>query len=210
MSNSTFRDTVEALLEGKLICEVSEPLLCQYLNSDESLERVNLYLSKLDRGVAKTVDRNGFYCVYSDIESSEVRKKLTRQFEHLATRWEALLLWLRFTRQISVNSHPMGYKEILKESELLGAIENSASLQSELEDITNRFQTKGRAGGPRTRLTGLLEYLCAEGFLVERSPSTYLGTARWSMLQDQMEFIREQDGIKAEQPDRDDDQEDLF
>lgn len=210
MSNSTFRDTIEALLEGRLICEVSEPLLCQYLNGDESLEKVNLYLSKIDREVSKTLDMNGFYCVYSNIEGGEVKRKIIRQFENLSTRWEALLLWLRFTRQVSENSHPLGYKEILKESELLAAIENSSSLQLELDDITNRFQTKGRAGGSRTRLSGLLEYLCSDGFLVEISPSTYLGTARWSMLQDQMEFIREQDGIESDSPEVDDAQGVLF
>lgn len=198
MSNSTFRHVVESLLQGKLLCEVSDPESYLYLQSVTAQDSINQYLSKLGRGIAMTADQAGFYCVYLDVDDRATRSKLTRQFMQLATHWEALLLWLRLTRQISANSHPVGYKDTLKESELLASIEQSTSLQAELESIANRFQIKGRSG-PRSRLTELLKFLCSEGFLVELSPSIYQGTARWSMLQDQMEFIRNQDGIQIEE-----------
>ncbi len=198
MSNTTFGHAVEMLLQGKLLCEVSDPESYLYLQSEAVLDTVNQYLSKLGRGVAMTKDQAGFYCVYLDVEDSATRSKLTRQFSQLATRWEALLLWLRLTRQLSASSHPVGYKDTLKESELLASIEQSTSLQAELESIVNRFQIKGRSG-PRNRLAELLKFLCVEGFLIELSPSIYQGTARWSMLQDQMEFIQNQDGIQIEE-----------
>lgn len=210
MSNATFRHVVESLLQGKLICDVSDAECHLYLQSETALDSVNQYLSALGRGVAMTTDQAGYYCVYLDVEDSDTRSKLIRQFGQLATRWEALLLWLRLTRQISANAHPLGYKDTLKESELLASIEQSSSLQAELESIATRFQLRGRAG-PRHRLTELLKFLCTEGFLIELSPSIYQGTARWSMLQDQMEFIRNQDAIQTAERDAEhEEQEALF
>lgn len=196
MSNQTFRATVEALLEGKILCSVSNSALYQYLCNDSSLDEVNQYLVRLGRGVARTYDHAGFYCVYLDIESRGVRRETIAHFERLATDWEALLIWLRLTRQVSTNAHPISAGDVVRESELLASIESSPDQQKDLEDIINRFRIKGRASGPREQLSRIIDYLKTEGFLIEMSEMTYMGTARWSMLQEQMEFIREQDGIE--------------
>lgn len=196
MSNQTFRATVEALLEGKILCTVSSSTLYQYLCNESSLDDVNQYLVRLGRGVARTSDHAGFYCVYLDIESRGVRRETITHFERLATDWEALLIWLRLTRQVSTNAHPISAGDVIRESELLASIESSPDQQKDLEDIISRFRIKGRASGPREQLSRIIDYLKTEGFLIEMSEMTYMGTARWSMLQEQMEFIREQDGIE--------------
>ena len=195
MSNATFRHVIEKLLQGELLCEVSDEPGYLYLQLEDNLDRVNQHLAVLGRGVALTSDMTGYYCVYLDVEDKGVRNRLNHQFHALATKWEALLMWLRLTRQLSPEAHPLSARDILKESELLGAIESSSALQAELESIAQRFQIRGKVD-PRTRLNQLLRFLEKEGFLVERHPSVYQATARWSMLQDQMEFIRQQEGIQ--------------
>lgn len=209
MSNLTFQHTIETLLKGNVICEVSDSSLFMYLLAEETQDNINQYLSKLGRGLAKTKDGTGFYCVYNDVENPKVRRDLISQFMQVATHWEALLLWLRLTRQASASAHPIGFKTVIKESELLASIEQSSSLQAELESIANKLKTKVRTGEPRKQLSGMLEFLVDAGFLIELKSSIYQGTARWSMLQDQMEFVREQDGIEHEEG-AESDQEDLF
>ena len=66
-----FEECVTALLNGEVICHVSAPELFRFLDSDTSFnlgktttaEVVDEYLSKIGRGLAKTQDSQGYYCV---------------------------------------------------------------------------------------------------------------------------------------------------
>lgn len=213
MSNNAFKDTIETLLSGHIICSVSHPDLYRFMQGEGNEAEVNNYLSKMDKGVATTSDKSGIYCVYNDLDDKEVKKVIAKQFKELAVNWEALLEWLKMSRELSVDAKSLAHGDTLRESELLSAIEGSSRLQDDLSRVIEKFNIK--TGGARTasdRLTRLLEYLRTSGFLIRQSESVYKCTARWSLLSDQMSYVRVQDNILNDKlaEEAGDEQEELF
>ena len=88
--------------------------------------------------------------------------------------------------------------DVIKESILLSAIENSASLGLQLEKIADKLQRAKGAINTKNRLRSVLDYLCTQGFLVSTSTSgaIYIATAKWSLLYDELEFIHSFDGFE--------------
>lgn len=213
MSNNAFKDTIETLLGGHIICSVSHPDLYRFMQGEGKEAEVNNYLSKMDKGVATTADKSGIYCVYNDLDDKEVKKIMVKRFKELAVNWEALLEWLKMSRELSIGVKSLAHGDTLRESELLAAIEGSSRLQDDLSRVLEKFNIK--LGGVRTaseRLTRLIEYLRINGFLVRQSESIYKCTARWSLLSDQLNYVRVQDNILSDKlaEDAGDEQEDLF
>lgn len=192
-----FRDTVERLLSGDVVCLASCPDLYHYLQESEARDAVSLFLSRIGRDVALTRDDSAFYAVYLDVEDAGTRAQIRNHFERLTTNWEGLLRWLRLARRISPTGHPLQPMEMLYESQLLEAIENSSGLQVELEAIASKFQLKGQGKEPRHRLSQLLVRLERDGYLkqVGATGAIYQATGRWAVLWEQLEFVYQQEGI---------------
>ncbi|MCO7233947.1 MULTISPECIES: hypothetical protein [unclassified Cobetia] len=196
-----FAATIEGLLKGEVLCPVSANEAHDYLSTLEGQDRVRHYLAEIGHGLEKTRDGSGYYCVYLDTESRSVRHRIRHQFESAVRDWEALLRWLRLSRQASQSSQPLKVKDVVRESEWLAAIENSSMMQEELEVIATRFQVQSQSRDAKVRLRHLLEKLCKLGYLVaiDSSGAIYQATGKWSLLQDQLEFVMEREGIVAEE-----------
>ncbi|WP_017429338.1 MULTISPECIES: condensin complex protein MksE [Halomonadaceae] len=211
-----FRDCVERLLKGEVICPFSAPELYNYMARPGLYPRVEDFLGQIGRGISRTRDGHAFYAVYRDTVDQGTRSLIRNHFERLTTNWEGLLRWLRLARQASESGHPLYAGDIIRESDYLAAIENSTSLQEELEAIASKFGLKGKGRDPRHRLSHLLDRLEKDGFLqrVGTAGTIFKATGRWSILWDQLEFVYQQEGIldtqreqeQAEAPD----QEGLF
>ena len=67
-------------------------------------------------------------------------------------------------RSISHDARPLEAGDILRESELLAAIENSNTLSSQLERIADKFQRAKKSVTTNNRLRSVLEYLTNKGF----------------------------------------------
>lgn len=185
-----FELCVEKLLDGEVICALTDSDLFAYLEDEEQLQNVNMWLLKLHRLVAQTADKRGFYCVYSDLNDDR-RKRLVRlQFEEISRDFVGLVEWLRLCRSISHEARPIEAGDIVRESELLAAIENSQTLAVQLEGIADKFQ-RAKNSTISNRLRSILGYLENQGYLRlnNTSGSVYTATAKWSLVYDMLEFI---------------------
>lgn len=211
-----FRDCVERLLRGEVICPFSTQELYNYMTRPELCEQIELYLMRIGRGVNRTRDGHAFYATYRDTADRSTRNLIRNHFERVTKDWEAILRWLRLARSASKTGHPLRAGDSVHESEYLAAIESSTSLHEELEIITAKFGYKGKTQDPRHRLTYLLEHLEKRGYLqrVGATGSIYQATGLWSILWDQLEFVNQQQGIldsqKEEEQAETPDQEALF
>ncbi len=193
-----FLNTVELLLKGKVICDISHKEEARYLQDEKHLEEVNVFLIKLHRMVSKTSDGRGFYCVFTELNDEKKRRLVRTQLDSDFTNFNALVDWLRLTRNINSEARPLMAGDVIKESILLSAIENSASLGLQLEKIADKLQRAKGAINTKNRLRSVLDYLCTQGFLVSTSTSgaIYIATAKWSLLYDELEFIHSFDGFE--------------
>lgn len=206
MSQGTlFRQTVENLLRGDVICPFSTPELHAYLKRDEYFLQAEDYLAKIGRGLARTRDSNALYAVYSDITEDEARKAIRGGFERLTGNWEMIMRWLALARHGNPNGHPVFPGDTVRESDLLAAIEQSSSLQEDLDKIATSIGLKSKSREPRQRLAGLFDRFVKDGYLIKVGVggSIYRATGRWSILYDQLEFVAQQEGILEAQKEAD-------
>jgi len=195
-----FARTVEILLTGNVVCQVSSEREHQFLSQDANRERVEHHLGLMGRGLAQTRDLSGFYATYRHLDAN-ARRIITEQFKQAAQQWEALLHWMRISRQVSPNGRPLAPGDVIQESAWLSAIENSSGLQTEMDTLAARFGLRGKSQDPKDRLRNLLDRLQKMGFLepIGGSGAMFRATARWSLIREQLEFVRQYEGIVAEE-----------
>ena len=197
---SRFEHCIEALLNQNIVCEVSNSDCFSYLDTPDNEESVNNFLHRIGRKVARTRDRKGFYCVFSSIEDKTKRNAVEKHFEYIIINLEGLIDWLRLVRNADHESRPIEAGMRVKESELLAAIEESSSLKLQLENIAHKFKRAQNSTETKTKLRSILQHLVDEKYLtsIGGSGSVYIATAKWSLIYDQLEFIKLYEGIEGE------------
>jgi len=198
MMNACFSDCVEALLAAKVICETSEDGLYRYLRSEASRTEVNGFLYRLERILLVTNDQAGYYCGY--VHPEQFRPKIRRQFEVVASEFDGLVQWLRWARSATNADRPLMARDTIRESDLLAAIEDSPVLQTQLLDVAHKLKPGRAQGDPKQKLRAVLEYLADNDYLkcLSGASSVYVATAKWSLLYEQLEFVRQFEGIQQD------------
>tara|TARA_R110001583_G_scaffold17575_4_gene70903 strand:- start:680 stop:1330 length:651 start_codon:yes stop_codon:yes gene_type:complete len=213
--DNRFEETINRMLEQKVICETIDPDLFGYLSNQNHRDEVDNFLHKIGRQTARTNDSRGFYCVFSKLDTKSKRSIAQRQFDNVTVNLEGLIGWLRLVRNIDSDSRPIDAGTRLNESELLAAIEESSSLSTQLENIAHKFKKSGKSSETKIKLLNVMQYLTEQQYLhpIGSSGSVYIATAKWSLLYDQMEFIRSHEGYSDElneQESDSDSQKDMF
>ncbi len=209
--SSRFENCIEALLNQNIVCEVFNSDSFSYLDIQDNEESVNNFLHRIGRKVARTKDRKGFYCVFNSIDDKAKRNAVERHFEYIIVNLEGLIDWLRLVRNADHESRPVEAGMRINESELLAAIEESSSLKLQLDNIAHKFKRAQKSTEAKAKLRSILQYLVDEKYLtsIGSSGAVYLATAKWSLIYDQLEFIKLYEGIE-EESDFNEEQPELF
>lgn len=192
-----FENTVTALLSGRVICAISHEEEHSYLRDERRFEDVDSYLHRMGRRVRRTSDGQGFYLVYNALDNGH-QKEVQQHFNTFVGKLDGLIAWLRLSRGVMGEAKPMEYGEVIRESELLGAIEESAPLEAQLSVVAQKLNPNSSKQNAKGKLSSVLNYLRDEQFLVltgGRAGTVYRATAKWSLLYEQLNFIRQHDGL---------------
>ena len=200
MLDDRFEKTVTLLSEQKVICETIYPECYRFILKDSNREEVNAYLHKIGRSTARTNDSKGFYCIFSSLDDRKKRQLAQKQFETIVVNLEGFVSWLRLIRNIDKDARPLEAGTRLNESELLAAIDESSTLSVQLENIAHKFKKGGKSSETKSKLNSVLQYLCDNQYLhsIGKSGSVYVATGKWSVLYDQLDFIRSHEGYANE------------
>ncbi len=190
-----FSECVEALLAGEVICEISNDGLYRFLEDGANRDEVNSFLYRIDRILLQTGDKAGYYCGYNHPELA--KQKIRRQFDQVASEFDGLVQWLRLARSARNGDRPLVTADELKEADLLEAIEDSPHLQAQLADVAHKLKAGRIQTEAKQKLRAVLEQLADNGYLHKKSSagSVYAATAKWSLLYEQLEFVRQFEGI---------------
>lgn len=204
-----FEDVIMKLLSQTVICELSHPECFRFVEQPHNQEQIDKHLHAIGRHLGKTSDRLGYFCAYNVVDTTKKRNQIQKQFESFVVDLEGIIDWLRLIRSVNKDSRPLVAGMQLKESELLAAIEESNSLKLLLESISQKLKTGGKSTEARAKLTAVLKYLVEQRYLkaMGGTGTQFVATAKWSLLYDQLEFIRSYDAIEIAQDDNNQQQE---
>ena len=185
-----FTSTIEKLLAGQFICPYSDDLAFEQLGRESYRSEVNDYLERIGRTLATTGNRGAYYAVYTSVQSTERRQSVRTQFREIMNDMEPLSRWLKLIMSALSRDSSIQPGDILRQSDLLSALENSQPLIDDLSIITRAgtFQTKKNAAADQVGV--ILEKLTDKGYLA-RQPNglLYTATGKWDYFYEVAEFI---------------------
>ena len=158
----------------------------------DHLQEVNHFLSRLNRKCVCSNDGNGFYCAYLDIDSSEVRKIIQRQFNDFVSKIEPIVQWLRLCRTLTNDSKPIEYGDVISKGQLLTSVEQSHLGSEQLKKLAQKVAKQSTSTNASDQLQYVLNYLQDEKYLIlagHDAGTTYRATAKWSLFYEQLEYI---------------------
>lgn len=206
-----FSAVVEALLAGQFICPVTDELAFEYLSREAYFDDVDRYLKKIGRRLQTSSAGDVYYCAYTDINSGHRRAAMKEQFAQTINLLEPLVRWLKLAMSALQKDATIQPGEVLRQGELLSAIELTQTLTDDLARITRSGAFSTTREAPHEQLNHLFKKLEENGYLKSTGPkaTTYLATGKWSYLYDVLEFIHTHEnlGLREDQPDDDDQQE---
>lgn len=193
-----FEEVIMQLLAQSVVCEISSPECFRFIEQEHNREQIDKHLHAIGRHLAQTSDKLGYFCAYNVLDTSKKRSRTQKQFESFVIDLEGIIDWLRLVRSIDQDSRPLVAGAQVKESELLSAIEESNSLKQQLESISQKLKTGGKSTEARAKLTAVLKYLVEQNYLkpMGGTGTQFMATAKWSLLYDQLDFIRSYDAIE--------------
>lgn len=197
-----FTTLIEKLLMGQFICRYSDEIAFEQLERESYRAQINHYLEKIGRTLATTGNRGTYYAVYNSVQSVERRQSIRTQFREVINDMEPLTRWLKLVMSALSRDSSIQPGDILRQSDLLNALENSQPLVDDLFIITRvgSFQTKKNS--PSEKVSVILEKLTEKGYF-SRQPSGMLFTAtgKWDYFYEVADFIATHEKFDQDMPD---------
>ena len=197
-----FTTIIEKLLAGHFICTYSDDIAYEQLNRESYRNRINSYLEQIGRTLIATGNRGAYYAVYTSIQSNERRRSIRSQFREVMNDMEPLNRWLKLIMSALSRDVSIQPGDILRQSDLLGALENSQPLVDDLTLITRvgTFQTKKSAAADQ--ISVILEKLTEKGYLTRQANGLlFTATGKWDYFYEVAEFIATHEKFDQEMPD---------
>lgn len=201
--NTLFEQVVTALLEGEILCAVRYESLHNYLAIPGNVDKVNEYLSRLNRRARMTGSQDAWLCAYIDLDTPGARESVRQQFNEVANHLEALVGWLRLSRNAGTHDRPLIPGDYISEADLLKKIEQAPDLAQSLATITERGMFKSQNSTAKGQLGHIMTRLVEHGYLDRQSGTgtVYKATGKWSWLYDVMGFIQQHEQLETEPED---------
>lgn len=197
-----FTSTIEKLLTGKFICQHSDDILYEQLEKESYRNEINNYLEKIGRTLAVTASGSSYYAVYSSVQSTDRRLSIKIQFREIMNDMEPLSRWLKIVMSALSHDSTVQPGDILRQSDLLSALENSQPLIDDLSLITRAGVFQTRKNSVTEQVGMILEKLTEKGYL-SRQPNGLLFTAtgKWDYFYEVAEFISTHEKFDKDVPD---------
>lgn len=197
-----FTTIIEKLLAGQFICGYSDEIAFEHLERESYRSQIITYLEKIGRTLATTGNRGTYYAVYTSVQSNERRQSIRAQFREVINDMEPLSRWIKLVMSALSRDSSIQPGDILRQSDLLGALENSQPLLDDLFVITRvgGFQTKKSSASEK--ISVILDKLVEKGYLA-RQPKGLLFTAtgKWDYFYEVADFIATHEKFDRDTPD---------
>lgn len=198
-SNPLFQQCVKSLLEGEIICHYRHGGLASYLSDQDNLDKVNAYLSPLNRQVRQTSSEDAWLCAYIDLNNEEAKANVKVTFGEVVNHMEALVQWLRLAKRSTSNGMVIEPGDTIAQSDMLSSIENAHELSRSLDSLTEKGLFKSSASKIEAKLSAVMHKLVDMGYFKKtaKNGTVYQATGKWSWLYDTLDFIQRHEDIEA-------------
>ena len=206
-----FKQTVQNLLTGAVICETAFAEQYEYLQANDNSQRVDDFLVNLDRNLTYLDSADAYYCTFQQVDQSN-SAELTALFSEVRSNFRPLVEFLELLLTASQTDLPLRAKSVVNINELFDPFEHDQTLRLQLRRLTSTKPFKTNKLENREQLVFIFHKLEDMGYLVRKNAgsSRYYATARFDIIYLLIEFLNDSERIELPENEQQQQEELLF
>ncbi len=206
-----FKQTVQQLLTGAVICETAFAAEFEYLKAPENSLRVEDFLANLDRNLTYLDSADAYYCTFQNVDQDN-SAELTALFSDIRSSFRPMVEFLELLLTASQTDLPLRAKSIVNINELFDPFEHDQTLREQLRRLTSIKPFKTNKVETREQLVLVFQKLEETGYLVRKNAgsSRYYATARFDLIYLLIEFLNDSERVELPQTEQQQQEELLF
>ncbi|MDA7745919.1 hypothetical protein N8878_01120 [Psychromonas sp.] len=192
-----FKQTVQHLLTGAVICETAFADEYLFLQAQSNQDRVTDFLSNLDRQLTYLDSADAYYCTFSEVDSGNTAD-LSALFTDIRGMFRPLVEFLELILTASQTDLPLHAKSIVNINELFDPFEHDQTLREQLRHLTAIRPFKTNKLESREQLVFVFHKLEELGYFVRKNAgsSRYFATARFDLVYLLIEFLNDSERVE--------------
>jgi hypothetical protein len=191
-----FKQTLQKLLTGEVICETAFADQFEYLSLTENRERVEDFLSNLDRNLTYLDSADAYYLTFQQVEQ-ENSSELTQLFLEVRSSFRPLVEFLELLLSATQTDLPLRAKSMVNINALFDPFEHDQTLREQLHRLSAIKPFKTNKLESREQLVFIFQKLEEMGYLVRKNAgsSRYYATARFDLIYLLIEFLNDSERV---------------
>jgi len=192
-----FKQTVQQLLTGAIICETAFSDEYLFLQAQENQDRISQFLSNLDRQLTYLESADAYYCTFNEVDSHNTAE-ISALFTEVRGIFRPLVEFLELLLIASQTDLPIHAKSIVNINELFDPFEHDQTLREQLRHLTAIRPFKTNKLESREQLVFVFHKLEELGYFVRKNTgsSRYFATARFDLVYLLIEFLNDSERIE--------------
>jgi len=192
-----FKQTVQQLLTGAIICETAFADEYLFLQAQENQDRISQFLSNLDRQLTYLESADAYYCTFNEVDSHNTAE-ISALFTEVRGIFRPLVEFLELLLIASQTDLPIHAKSIVNINELFDPFEHDQTLREQLRHLTAIRPFKTNKLESREQLVFVFHKLEELGYFVRKNTgsSRYFATARFDLVYLLIEFLNDSERIE--------------
>lgn len=206
-----FKQTVQKLLGGAVICETAFAEEFEYLQAEGNQQQVDDFLGNLDRNLTYLDSADAFYCTFKQVDASN-NAELTQLFSEMRATFRPLVEFLDLLLTASHADLPLRAKSMVNINELFDPFEHDQTLRDQLRRLTSIKPFKTNKIETREQLFFIFQKLEEMHYFVRKNAgsSRYYATARFDLIYLLIEFLNDSERVELPEDEQIQQEELLF
>ncbi|MFT6925239.1 MAG: hypothetical protein ACJAZP_000819 [Psychromonas sp.] len=192
-----FKQTVQKLLTGAVICETAYPEEYEYLKAGSNNQRVDDFLANLDRNLSYLESAEAYYCTFVQVDQSN-SVELTALFSEMRATFRPLVEFLDLLLTASHADLPVRAKSVVNINTLFDPFEHDQTLRDQLRRLTSIKPFKTNKVETREQLVTVFQKLEEMHYLVRKNAgsSRYYASAKFDLIYLLIEFLNDSEKVE--------------
>ncbi len=206
-----FKESIQKLLGGAVICQTAYEAEYLYLKAESQNEKVNDFLSNLERKLTYLDSADAFYCTFNQVDDSN-HSELSSLFSEMRSTFRPLVEFLDLLLTATQADLPIRAKSVLNINELFDPFEHDQTLSEQLRRLTSIKPFKTNKTETREQLVMVFQKLEEMHYFVRKNTgsSRYYATARFDLIYLLIEFLNDAELVSLPEQEKSQQDELLF
>jgi len=206
-----FKESIQKLLCGAVICQTAFEAEYLYLKAEGHNDKVNDFLSNLDRKLTYLDSADAYYCTFTQVDENN-HHELSVLFSEMRGIFRPLVEFLDLLLSATQADLPIRAKAILNINELFEPFEHDQTLSEQLRRLTSIKPFKTNKTETREQLVTVFQKLEEMDYFVRKNvgSSRYYATARFDLIYLLIEFLNDAELVSLPEQEQSQQEELLF